>query len=326
MGSFANSVHIKSGRAADVIEAIRTLLLAEGYERTEEEVPEEVLWGMPSPLRAIQVSEAREGWVTVLDSDLMNSLELAGSLSAALRTHALQILVNDSDSWHYQLYHNGEHVDEFDSSGGEGFTDEDGDGMAGLFGALGMRADGDEFQNIMARARQMAEQVQQAMPPEIRAIQERMEQQRATPEEIHQYTQWMNAEVPRLMGNLKDVMGDFSSRLAPPLDRPAASEGENEESPAHLQRHLVHLQPLLKGSAGEEQVLKVMARRAVFAEEMLGDFLPLIGINPYYANLSYRYLTECTPKDLERESIRLAEHLKFKQGDGPSQGRLRIVG
>jgi hypothetical protein len=53
--------------------------------------------------------------------------------------------------------------------------------------------------------------------------------------------------------------------------------------------------------------------------------LPLLGIAPFYAGLSYRYLGECTSRDLDRETIRLVEHLKFKKSNGPGQGRLRIV-
>ena len=119
MGSFANSMHIKCDDANKVVAAISDALSREGYEATDEEPSEDgMMLGMPSQLRAMHVAEAHGGWVAVLDSDLMGAFSLASDLSKHLETHALLVMVNDSDSWMYQLYSDGSPVDEFDSSGG----------------------------------------------------------------------------------------------------------------------------------------------------------------------------------------------------------------
>jgi hypothetical protein len=325
MGSFANSLHVKSDNAARVAESIRNLLFADGYEITDEEPPEEALWGMPSSFRALHVSEAREGWVSVLDSDLMQSLSLAAALSGELESEAIQVMVNDSDSWHYQLYRAGEHVDEFDSSGGEGFADDD--RAARLLGAMGGGGI-EDLQAILERARQWQEQMQQTMPPEIREILQRLVTGRATPEESLKYSQWMSAEGPRLMENAKDFFAGFSkdslSGFSPGLDAHLGRPADRDDVLTHLQPHLEQLRPLLKSGVTDEQVLKALGAQAIFAEDLLEGFLPLLGIHFFYAYLSYRYLGDCSPPDQEPDAIRMAEHLKFKKSNRPRQGRLGI--
>jgi hypothetical protein len=68
MGSFANSLHVKSEDGAAVADAIRTLLLVQGYEATSEELPREVRQELSNSLRGLHVAQARHGWVSVLDS------------------------------------------------------------------------------------------------------------------------------------------------------------------------------------------------------------------------------------------------------------------
>ncbi|HEY7315655.1 MAG TPA: hypothetical protein VH643_40375 [Gemmataceae bacterium] len=325
MGSFANSLHVKSDNAAKVVAAVRNLLFADGYEITDEELPQEALWGMPSSLRGIHVSEASEGWVSVLDSDLMQSLSLTAALSGELESDAIQVMVNDSDSWHYQLYRRGEHVDEFDSSGGEGFVDDE--GTARMLGSMGGGSI-EDVQALMERVRQMQEQMQQKMPPEIRDIMQRLQTGRATPDETLKYSQWMGAETPRLMESFKDLMGNFSPGLggfSPGLDAHLGRSADRDDVLTHLQPHLEQLRPLLKSGVDDEQVLKALGAQAVFAEDLLQQFLPLLGIHPFYAALSYRYLGDFSPQDQESHEIRLVEHLKFKKSNGSGQGRLRIV-
>ncbi len=209
MGSFANSVHVRSNNAASVADAIRELLRTEGYEATDEGPARSDKPGLPSQRRALHVSEARDSWVSVLDSDLMGcSLSLAEALSGRLGTHALQVMVNDSDSWHYQLYHAGQALDEFDSAGGEdGEDEEDHEALAGLTGAFA-GANAAEVQRVLLdRARQMQQQLQQRMPPELREAQWKwMQTGQITPEQMQEFNQWMrgNAEpagpTPRLAG------------------------------------------------------------------------------------------------------------------------------
>lgn len=318
MGSFANSLHVRSSDAAAVAEAIRAALLAEGYEPTDEEPDEDAMWGGPSALRAVHVSAARDGWVSVLDSDLMNSMSLTAELSDRLETHTLHFLVNDSDSWHYQLYHAGRKVDAFDSSGDEDEfgDDEDSDEPIGTVPA------GDAArmqQDFIVGFQQFQAKMQEMLPPDLRDIQERWKTGRATPEEIQKYTCWAQTEMPKLRGGLQELLGGFASVLA------ARKQQANSANEDKFQAHVDHLRPLLKDGIGDDPVLRVLGTKAVFAEETLGDFLLLLGIARYYAYLSYRYLGECTEHDLVSNSIQLSEHLRFKKTNGRRNPGLRIV-
>jgi hypothetical protein len=320
MGSFANSLHVRSSDAAAVAEAIRTALLAEGYEPTDEEPDEEAMWGGPSALRAVHVSAARDGWVSVLDSDLMSSMTLTAELSGRLETHTLHFLVNDSDSWLYQFYHDGRKVDAFDSSGDEDeFSedeDEDGDEAPGMIQA----DDAARLQqDFIASFQQFQAKMQEMLPPDLREIQERWKTGRATPEEIQKYTTWAQTEMPKLRGGLQELLGGFASVVAARKQQPKL------EDEGKFQAHVDHLHPLLKDGIGDDQVCRVLGTKAVFAEETLGDFLLLLGIARYYAYLSYRYLEECTEQDLANNSIQLSEHLRFKRTGGAKRPGLRIV-
>ena len=141
--------------------------------------------------------------------------------------------------------------------------------------------------------------------------------------------QWMSAEGPRLMETAKDFFGGFSkdslSGFSPGLDAHLGRAADHDDVLTHLQPHLEQLRPLLKSGVTDEQVLKALGAQAVFAEDLLQQFLPLLGIHPFYALLSYRYLGDFSPQDQESHEIRLVEHLKFKKSNGPGQGRLRIV-
>ena len=55
-----------------------------------------------------------------------------------------------------------------------------------------------------------------------------------------------------------------------------------------------------------------MEKRELFAEEVLREFLPLLGIAGFYANLSYRYLDATPFDDLSSENIHFAHNLRFE--------------
>ena len=61
MGSFANSLHVRCDVSEKVIDAINAIMRDEGFGRTDEQPDEEAMWGMPSPLRAIRVSQSESG-------------------------------------------------------------------------------------------------------------------------------------------------------------------------------------------------------------------------------------------------------------------------
>jgi hypothetical protein len=312
MGSFATSLHVKANDAAAVADALRRLLLDEGYETTEEEPERGFPMGIPSAVRAIHLSTAREGWVSLLDSEGIGAPDLAAALSGQLQTHAIQFFVNDSDSWHYQLFHAGQAIDEFDSCPDDEDFDEDDDGPVLLNMGGGINA-ADAQRVIQERALEWQQQLLQKMPPHLREMQKRwMTTGQIVPEEMQEVNNWMRGQMPTMLEQLRELMG-AGSKKAPSQAEPPTSNGR-------LQGHLEHLRPLLKADVKDARVLEVLNAKATFAEHTLGDFMPLIGITPFYANLSYPYLAEYTSADLARQSIQLAEHLKFKRSSGRGAG------
>jgi hypothetical protein len=321
MGSFANSLHVKSDDAAAVADAIRSLLLAEGYEATEEELPRNERFGYCGPLRALSVSQAHQGWVSVLDSEMMGSVPLAAALSGRLKTDALYVLVNDSDSWHYQLFRNGQLLDEFASSGDEDGEGEDFEDAAELVEQ--MRVNTADFQRVlMERALEWQKEVEKRLPPHLRELQEKWKKTgRIPPEEMQQYQQWVRTEMTPLMGDLRSMLGDLSTAT-----RSTRSQRAQPGADDKLLAQVEHLRPLLQTGVTDEQVVGVLGKQEVFAENTLEEFLPLVGIASFYAYLSYAYLGEHTPQELASNSIRLVEHLKFKKSAVPGNGRFRVVG
>ncbi len=313
MGSFATSLHVKANDAAAVADALRHLLIAEGYEATEEEPERGFPMAAPSPLRAVHVSAAHEGWVSLLDSEGLGGQTLPAALSGRLQTHAIWFFVNDSDSWHYQLFNAGKQIYEFDSVPDDEDFDEDDDGSTGLanLGATINAADAQRI--IQERAMQLQQQLLQSMPPHLRDIQQKWRTTgRFDPQEMQEYNAWMQSQMPTLMAQARELMG-ARSKGSPSPDVSSADR-------ARLQAHLEHLRPLLKSDVKDSRVFEILSEHATFAEETLGKFLPLLGIPSHYAHLSYPYLTEYTREDLARKSIRLAEHLKFKKTSGRGTG------
>ncbi len=274
MGSFANSLHVKCEDAAAVTEIVRNSLFAEGYEPTDEELDEEARWGFSPTLRAIHLSAARDGWVSLLDNDMTHSVILAETLSRQLETHALQVWVNDSDFWHYQLYFAGSPIDEFGSPGSEASDEgEDISDMEGLFGG-GLA---DVQRAIQDRAEELGQRLRQMLPADLRDIQDRWKAGQATQEEIQRYTQWINTEMPRLMGGFQDLLGQLVPSFSPPgqwnpnaplPSRQSAIEGE-------LQSHVVHLKPLLQAGVSEERAARGFGHAGCFRGTHAGRVLAL---------------------------------------------------
>lgn len=305
MGSFAYSLHVKCNHASEVVVAVEDAMRDAGYDTTDEQPDEEGRWGMPSPLRALHVSEAFNGWVGVLDSDSLKSASLASDLSRRLGTYTIQFAVNDSDYWYYQLFHHGSQVDEFDSSGGlagESEMDETSPEILTMFSGGGLAA---MQQDIEQRMRRVQQELADAMPDHIRDILQRMQNGSPTQEEIKQYTQWTQTHSQQFIGAINEVM----SETIPSVGKPSVPEAE-------LSDHVAKLHPILPSGAEDNRVLDVLGRQAVFAEEVLGEFMKLIGIQLFFANLSYYYLEECTVTELLGADIKVAAHLKFETNAG----------
>lgn len=312
MGSFANSLHVRTNDLAAVAAALRKSLLGEGFHPTEEQLDADARWGMSATLRGIHLSKPRQGWVAILENDPLSSVALATELSQQLQTYAIQLFVNDSDSWHYQLFYRGRQIDTFDSAGDEAAEwDEDesnedsldalaNGGLAGIERA--MRGKAQEFEAFLTAE----------MPPDVLAIHGKMRSGQASQEEMQAYMEWMSAEMPKHMAAMQRLVADAMQGLG--LGGSTKGGPTLEEEERELHPHVQRLTPLLVPDASRSLLLELLGRQAVFAEETLAEFLPLVGIAPVYAHLSYRYLEEISESELASQSVEMAEHLRFRSG------------
>lgn len=301
MGSFANSIHVRSNDATAVVAALEDALASAGFAASGEATEQA---GVGPAQRGIHVSEVRDGWVSVLDSNLGASRALAQELSSRLDTVVLAVLVNDSDSWLYGLFDRGHLRDEFES------VDEDeeaGGGSAdvsqvGELLQLVQSRDEAGIQRLLGpQIERMRSEMEATMPPDILEIYRRMQQGQATPDENRQYALWvqksMRQQAPRLSLGGGLLSGLFSRRSAP-AKRPTT----------RLKAHLEHLRPVLAPGVTDKKVLQALGKQSDFAEEDLRDFLPLVGIAALYAFVGYDYLPEMGEAELEAAGIRFTVH------------------
>lgn len=356
MGSWAMSIHVRTEDVDAVIEAARAYLLTE-Y-RPSERVPEPGSnLRIGGPLRALQVSEARNGWVSVLDSELMGAPVLSMELAERLGCHTLMVGVSDSDTWDYHLCRGEELIDAFnskiDEASAEAILDEiqadleaaglEGmDDLAELFEDMGPAG---LEERLFDYARQMQERLLEEAPPDLRAIEERLQRGGSvSPEEIERYNAWVNEHIPYAMGDpyeLLDQLFGGDAENEPTIDEAlswadeeAWEEFEADELPSEtphsdeeLADHAAQLRPLLAPGVTEEQVVAVLRTQSVLAEDDLRRFLPLLGIPAIYADLSYHYAEEFTPEELAAEGVRLVAHLTFERIEegGDSAPGLRMI-
>src|SRR6476660_5532353 len=82
-------------------------------------------------------------------------------------------------------------------------------------------------------------------------------------------------------------------------------------------KRLDALRPILAADITDQQVEALFDKRVVFAEELLAEFLPLIGISSGFALLSYKYFAEPETKELAaNQDIRFIRELRFER-DAP---------
>src|SRR5207247_9616105 len=113
MGSFANSLHVKTPDAERVAEGLRELFAEAGWRPTQKKLDER---SINDSLRGVQISAPRGGWVSVLDTDLMGAHAAVPGLAKKLATHAIYFFVDDSDSWSYLLANAKGAASEFESA------------------------------------------------------------------------------------------------------------------------------------------------------------------------------------------------------------------
>ncbi|HOD52550.1 MAG TPA: hypothetical protein PLJ71_21680 [Candidatus Hydrogenedentes bacterium] len=305
MGSFANSIHVNCGDAAAVLDIIEKGMRDSGFEPSDE--PVEVSLGfMESPVRGIDVFPSHNGWVCVLDSDLMACEAVAAELSKALVTHAMMCLVNDSDSWYFQLYNRGELVSSFNSLAGFESFEETGPALSNVVQFPGKHSQ----EGLEAAAKEMQQQIANAWPEELRTIQKRMENGTATEEDIQRYSDLINESASRIREEYNKFAEEFG---VPPLGE---GFGDSGTPNADLDTHLEALRPILPPGTSDEQVLEILGKQETFAETVLEEFLKLLGIPSHFAYLSYQYLHEDTAaEDLAKAGVQPPTELRFKPCD-----------
>ncbi|HSG72720.1 MAG TPA: hypothetical protein VLA12_20065, partial [Planctomycetaceae bacterium] len=140
MGSSIFNYHVRSDNVATVSDRFTALMQSEGYEPIEEQTGVSEFWPFSGSTRSFYLFESSQGWVGILDCDMILSSETAGQLSAALDTYAISFHVNDSDSWHYILTHCGLSLDEFNSPGADEYNpfDAGSDDLNSLLGKSGL--------------------------------------------------------------------------------------------------------------------------------------------------------------------------------------------
>ena len=308
MGSFANSLHVRSDDAEAVVEEIREILKNRGYQasRDTSKLDSE---DIDPTVRALHVAEARDGWVGVLDNDLMGLLTLAQDLSSRLQTHALCVMVNDSDSWHYELFHKGREVDGFDSPGSSPLLDlnELPEDMLELPNAEELA---EAMEAVMDQMPALAELLQSLLPSEMREIHQKITDGTATPEEAGQFSEWSR----QLASGVASEFGDATKKPAEsdlPVAATDSSGNGRAASRKELEGHLHHLRPLLATGVRPERVREILAEKATFAEEPMADFLETLGVSRFYAQLSFQYLAGFDREDIEDEGIGFREPLIF---------------
>ena len=312
MGSFATSLHVKSTDPNRVAASLTEILTGAGWRPTPEAFPIENSWGEPSNWRALQISAARDGWVSILDSDLGGAHSLTSTLATKLATPAILFFVNDSDSWSYLLADAKGATTEFDSE--EEAGDDDGDDLVDAASAFAqinsLMRDG----SIMQKMQGVQSRMSAAAPPEIRAAEERIKTGRGTAADIQQYQAWAMQEMPKYMAEMRSLLGAVipgsrTHKAAASQKKPRAKSKSEQTA---WKKRLRRPAPLLAPGVTDEQLQSVLDKRAIFAEEILAEFLPLLGLSDYYANLSYRYLDESVPDELSPHNIRFLHHLRFE--------------
>jgi hypothetical protein len=312
MGSFANSLHVRTEDTGSVADEIRKILKNRGFQVTHDP-PRLDAEDPGSSVRTLRVAEARDGWVGILDSDLMGLLSLAQELSSRLQTHAICVMVNDSASWHYELFHKGREVDGFDSPGSSPLLD-----LTELPDDMLEMPDADELaeamEAVMDQMPALAELLQSLLPPEMREIHQKITNGTASAEEADEFSRWS-----RELAEGAATEFDEATRKNTDADLPVAaadSDGNGQAATKQqLEGHLHHLRPLLASGVKPDRIREILVEKAAFAEEPMADFLEMLGVSRFFARLSFQYLQEFTPEEIQSEGIGFQAPLIFVKED-----------
>jgi len=316
MGSFANSLHVKTSDAERVAATLTEVFAEAGWRPTQKKLELHDTWGGDGPVRGVQISAPREGWVSILDTDLMGVHAAVPTLAKKLATHAIFFLVDDSDAWSYLLADPKGVVSEFESGEGAG-DDEDFDSgnLVETTAAIAKLQELTRDGSMLQKFQEMQAQMLATAPPEVREAEARIKRRQGSVADMQIYQAWVMMEMPKHQAQLRSaISGVFNlPRIAPETrakQKPRRKQTKAERA-AQKQR-LDSLRPLFAAGVTDEQVQEVLDKRATFAEDVLAELLPLLGIADFYANLNYRYLRGVKDSELAAHNIRFVHDLRFE--------------
>jgi hypothetical protein len=316
MGSFANSLHVKTGDAERVAASLIELSAEAGWRPTQKTLDLRDTWGGEGTVRGVQIAAPREGWVSILDTDLMGVHAAVPRLAKKLATHAIFFLVDDSDAWSYLLADPNGVVSEFESGQGAGGDDDyDGGDLVETSAAIAQLQELMRGGSMMHKFQEMQAQMLAAAPPEVREAEARIKRGQGSPADMQLYQAWVMKEMPKHQAQLRSaISGLFNLPRIAPETRAKQKSGRKQTKAerAAEKKRLESLRPLFAEGVSDEQVQEVLDKRTTFAEDVLAEFLPLLGIADFYANLSYRYLRGVKDGELAAHNIRFVHDLRFE--------------
>lgn len=302
MGSFANSMHVKCNDETKVASALREAMCDAGYQPMTQECDTNGRMGASSSIRAFYLTEAHQDWVGVLDSDGPTSSSLAGDLSKRLNTYSIHFFVNDSDSWRYQLFHQGAACDSFISVEDVGeLTGVDAlspQGDPASLGGAPPRSDEEIVEQLQKIQRTIQED---DVPDAIKEVERRMKEGTATNDDYQQFVKYGQYQASRLASEICQSIPEF----APWIMGSGAPKRD-------VKKHVRMLRPILAEGATTRRLSAVLRKQADFAEEMLGQFMDLVGIQELFSLLNYRYLAEHGRVSLLKAEIKVCKHVRFR--------------
>ncbi|QDU30094.1 hypothetical protein ETAA8_52130 [Anatilimnocola aggregata] len=229
MEGFTSSLHVKGATAKRLQQAVTDLLSSEGFQVLDADTanPDSLDQGIT---RGVWIAKSKGDWATVFCSDFLFQQEIGRELSKQLKTHVLNIWTNEGSSWHYSLFHQGEEIDQFDSTGETGdelqeFLDNDMDELAEEFddedGPQAIGADDDDemagpVQEGLSKIAELQEQISSKMPDDVRAIYERLHEGKATLGEMRRFDQWSQAnqaELSRFQEQLQAQTAELTAAM-----------------------------------------------------------------------------------------------------------------
>jgi len=170
--------------------------------------------------------------------------------------------------------------------------------------------------SIMKKIQEMQAKMLADAPQEVRDAEARIKSGQGTAADMRQYQTWAMSEMPKHMAEMKQALAGALNPLkaiSAATTRKKKQRRSTKAERAAERERLDRLRPLLVDGVTDEMVQTVLDKRSTFAEDVLAEFLPLVGIADYYANLGYQYLDETRPAELAAQNIRFVESLGFER-------------